>query len=172
MEEKWITDYVTGQDVLDVGAEANRQAVERFLVEKKGYRREDIAVDSPLQLEIQGEIYRSRVDLVISIENRKLMAVKCAPGSLGSREREILSAARLLDTYQIPLSLVSDGQSAILLDTFDGRKVGEGLDAIPSRAELLKQFSRMEKKSLDDSRREKEMLIFRSYDSMNVNVTR
>ena len=32
-----ITDFVTGKDLPNVGAEVNRQAIERFLVEQKGY---------------------------------------------------------------------------------------------------------------------------------------
>jgi len=170
LEKRFIIDYVTGQKMPDVGAEANRQAVERFLVDRKDFQKNDIEVNTPLQLEIQGQIYRSRVDLLISIQGRGLMAIKCAAGSLGSREREIVAAARLLDVHQIPLSMVSDGKTAFLLDTLSGRKVGEGMDAIPSRNDLLKQFGKVELKPLDDSRREKEMLIFRSYDSMTVNI--
>ena len=114
--EELITDFITGKKVPNVGAEANRQAVERYMVEEKGFKRQDIQVNVPIQMQIEEQIYCSYVDLVVMIEGRKLMAVKCAPGSLGSREREIVSAARLLDVYQIPLALVSDGTSAIVLD--------------------------------------------------------
>ena len=40
-----IRDFVTGREVPNVGAEENRQAVEKFLVEQKGYQKEDIKVD-------------------------------------------------------------------------------------------------------------------------------
>ena len=36
------TDYVTGKEIPNIGAEQNRQAVERFLVEKKGFSKQDI----------------------------------------------------------------------------------------------------------------------------------
>ena len=32
---EWLVDFITGQKVPHVGAEANRQAVEHYLVEKK-----------------------------------------------------------------------------------------------------------------------------------------
>ena len=170
--EELITDYITGQKVPNVGAEANRQAVEQYLVEEKGYKKQDIQVSVPIQMQIRDQSYRSQVDLVVVLDGRRLMVVKCAPGSLGSREREIVSTARLLDVYQIPLALVSDGKSAILLDVASGQKIGEGMAAIPSRRELMRQFTEGSLQPLAGERREREKLIFRSYDSMNVNVVR
>ena len=172
MEKEYITDYITGQKVPNVGAEANRQVVERYLVEEKGFKKQDIQVAVPIRMQIRDQAYRSYVDLVISMEGRKLMVIKCAPGSLGSREREIIAAARLLDVNQIPLALVSDGKSAILLDVANGRKVGEGMAAVPSRRELLNNFKEVALEPITGERREREKLIFRSYDSMNVNVVR
>ena len=170
--EEMITDYITGQKVPNVGAEANRQAVEQYLVEEKGYTKQDIQVSVPIQMQIRDQSYRSQVDLVVVLDGRRLMVVKCAPGSLGSREREIVSTARLLDVYQIPLALVSDGKSAILLEVASGQKIGEGMAAIPSRRELMRQFKEVSLQPLSGERREREKLIFRSYDSMNVNVIR
>ena len=170
--EELITDYITGQKVPNVGAEANRQAVERYLVEEKGFKKQDIQVNVPIQMQIRDQTYRSYVDLVVMPDERKLMVIKCAAGSLGSREREIVSAARLLDVYPIPLALVSDGSTAILLDVLSGRKNGEGMAAIPSRRELIHQFREVALQPLAGERREREKLIFRSYDSMNVNVVR
>ena len=44
-----LIDYITGKEVPNVGAEENRQAIERFLVEEKGFAREDIAVDVDIE---------------------------------------------------------------------------------------------------------------------------
>jgi hypothetical protein len=100
------------------------------------------------------------------------MAIRCAAGSLGSREREILAAARLLDDCLIPLAVVSDGKTATVLDTASGKKIGDGLDAIPSKKEAIKKLDALELQPLPADRREKEKLIFRTYDSENVNVQR
>jgi hypothetical protein len=169
---RWVTDFVTGEKIPHVGAEANRQALERVLVTEKGYAKKDIQVDAPLELTIGDKTYRSSVDLVVSVDNTRYMAIKCAPGSLGSREREIVSAARLLDEYQIPLSVVSDGKTAIILDTVSGKKIGEGLDGIPSKKALQETATSLELQPVAEKRLEREKLIFRSYDSMNVNVGR
>lgn len=165
-----ILDFITGQSVPNVGAEANRQQVERYLVEEKGYRREEVLVDAPIDVDIDGEVYQSTVDLVIQINDRPLMAVKCAAGSLGSREREIVSAARLLSASPLPLAIVSDGSNATVLDTVTGKKRGGGMASIPSRIEAVDLAQADPLPPVAHDRLTREKLVFRSYDSMNVNV--
>lgn len=165
-----VIDAVTGEKLPDVGAEANRQAVERSLLGEKGYSPSDIEVNVPLQVTVGGEPYRTVVDLVVRVKGVRFMAIKCAAGSLGSREREILAAARLLDSsHQVPLAVVSDGRDAVVLDSVTGRKIGEGLSAVPTRSEAERLLEQRTLQPLPEERREKESLIFRSYDSMNVN---
>jgi len=167
-----IKDYVTGKEIPNIGSEENRQAVEKFLVEAKGFRVDDLEIDAPLEIDIRGETYRASVDIVVAIGDRRLMAVKCAAGSIGSREKEILSAAKLLERYQVPLAVVSDGKTATVMDTLSGKRLGEGLDAIPSKAELSDRFTEKDFQPVPENRLEQVKLVFRSYDSMNVNVTR
>ena len=169
-----LTDFVTGIEKPNVGAEENRQVVERYLVENRGYLKEDIQVDTDIELSIGGETYRSQVDLVVSADGgrTRFMAIKCAAGALGSREREILAASRLLDRYQIPVAVVSDGKTAVVLDTVSGRKLADGLDAIPTKTQAQQRLRQTTLVPFPAQRREREALIFRSYDSMNVNVSR
>ena len=172
--EGMLKDYLTGREMANVGAEANRQALERFLVETKGYLPDDIVVDAPLEIEVAGEAYRSRIDLLVMAGKPPIafMAVKCAAGSLGSREREIVSAARIYGQYQIPLAVVSDGRNAIVLDTVSGRKLAEGLTAIPDRQAAMAQIAQAVPRAYPRERLEREKLVFRSYDLLNVNVVR
>jgi hypothetical protein len=169
-----ITDFITGKQIPNIGAEENRQMVERFLVAEKGYSKEDVAVDVDIEITVAAEPYRSQIDLVVSLDGgaTRFMAIKCAAGSLGSREREILAASRLLAEYQLPFSVVSDGKTAIVLDTISGQKLGEGLGAIPSKNEARQKLESMESHPFPQEKLEREKLIFRSYDSMNVNVGR
>jgi len=168
----YIADFVTGKKVPEIGSEANRQKVERFLVENRGYDREDVEVDVDVELEIAGEPYRSQIDLVVSVDGKRFMAIKCAAASLGSREREILSTSRIMGDYQMPYSVVSDGETAIVLDTISGEKLGAGLEAIPAKSYVEKEISGMAFIPLPEKRLEKEKLIFRTYDMANVNVQR
>lgn len=167
-----IVDFITSEKVPDIGAEANRQAFEQILVKLKGFEKVDVEVDVPLHLTVAGKPYNSRIDLVVSAGGRRIMAVKCAAGSLGSREREIVAAARLLESYQIPVSIVTDGKDAIVLNTLTGEITGEGIDAIPSREALVGMFGEIKWIPFPENRLEREKLIFRTYDLENVNVRR
>lgn len=165
-----LIDFITGQKVANIGAEANRQSLERVLIEKKAYTRQDIVVDAPIEVDIDGDAYRSTVDLVIQIEGVPLVAVKCAAGSLGSREREIVSAARLYAAAPLPLAIVTDGSDATVLNTQTGKPIGKGLDAIPSRRDAAKLVHADPLPPIAPERLTREKRVFRSYDSMNVNV--
>jgi hypothetical protein len=167
-----LTDFITGRTVPNIGAEENRQLLERYLVERKGYPCEDIEVDAPIEMDIAGERYQSAVDLVAGVGGRRLVAFRCAAGSIGSYEREILAAARLLSEYQIPWAVASDGRDAVVLETASGRRVGAGLEAIPGRVELEAQLPGLEFKTLPPDRRQREQLIFRTYDREAVNRVR
>jgi len=171
-----ITDFVTGKEIPNVGAEENRQMVEQYLVNEKGFSKQDVAVDVDIEITVAGELYRSQIDLVVSVDDEhgstRFMAIKCAAASLGSREREILAAARLLAEKQLPFSVVSDGKTAIVLDTVTGKKLGEGLNAIPSKSQAQEKLKELKRLSFPKEKREREKLIFRSFDSMNVNVGR
>ena len=169
-DEAFIIDYITGVRNANTGAEANRQQVERLLIEVKGYSKNDVGVNVPIRLDLDDEIYSSTLDLVVTAKGHSYMVIKCAPGSLASREREVIAAARLLAKRQIPLALASDGQTTIVWDTLSGKKIGQGLDAIPSKQLALKTFEPSTLFPLPESKRRRQQLIFRSYDTMNVNV--
>jgi hypothetical protein len=169
-----LTDYLTGRTIPDIGAERHRQAVIRFLVEKKGYDRESLWMDAPICTEIAGRSYRARIDLIVKAGEppRPLMAFKCCAGSLGSREREILAAARIFTETPIPLAVVSDGREAILLDTASGRPRAQGLANLPSAQEAFGLAAALNPAPYPEDRLEREKLIFRTYDQDNVNIIR
>ncbi len=165
-----LKDFATGRHVPDIGAEGNRQAVERYLVAEKGYEKTDMEIDVPMELTVAGEPYRSKVDLVVRVDGVPYMAFKCVAGSLGSREREIASGARLVfPDGQIPVAVSSDGESAIVLDAISGKKLGEAMAAIPSKADARKALKCYEPTPIPEKRLEREKLVFRTYDLENVN---
>ncbi|MGM0451579.1 MAG: type I restriction enzyme HsdR N-terminal domain-containing protein [Thermodesulfobacteriota bacterium] len=167
-----ITDFVTEKPVPDVGAEANRQAVERYLVNEKGYRRNDISVDMDLDLEVAGNRYKTRLDLVVFVDGTAAMVIKCAAGSLDSREKEVIAAARVAAGRPMPYAAASDGQTALVYDAVNRKKCGQGLASLPSPEALRQKLAQDRPAAISPGRLEKEKLIFRSYDLMNINVGR
>ncbi len=164
-----LTDYITGKEVLNSGSELTRQAVEKLLVEQKGFAKENIRVDEPIEVLFKGEPYASSLDLIVFHRGNAVMAIKCAAGSIGSYEREILSGARLIYDYQIPLAITTDARDAILMDTLTGTQTDQGLEAIPSRDQVDAAFSSYQFIGFDPKKKKREMIIFRSFNMDKTN---
>ena len=81
-----ITDFITGKPVRNIGPEASRQIFEKFLVQKKGFDKNDIRVDEEIIVQFKGEDYLSAIDLIVSCNGKAVMAVTCVAGSIGSYE--------------------------------------------------------------------------------------
>lgn len=164
-----ITDYITGREIDNVGAEASRQIFEKFLVETKGYSKQEVGVDVPLTVQFKGEDYDSVIDLIVTVGNRPFMAITCVAGSIGSYEREILAGARLVEKNIIPYAVSTDGRDAIVLDSRTGETTGNGLDAVPSRQAAEDLLKTIEDTPLDPAKRNGEMIIYRSFNLEKVN---
>ncbi|WP_319575259.1 type I restriction enzyme HsdR N-terminal domain-containing protein [uncultured Desulfobacter sp.] len=164
-----VTDYITGKEIDNVGAEASRQIFEKFLVETKGYAKSDILVDVPLTVQFKGEDYPSVIDLIVNVEDRPFMAITCVAGSIGSYEREILAGARLVYDHIVPFSVSTDARDAIIKDAFTGKTIGQGLDAIPDHFQAKELLKKTEATHLDPDKRNGEMIIYRSFNLEKVN---
>ena len=165
-----ITDYITGKAVRNVGPEATRQLFEKFLVEEKGYDKKDIKVDEELIVQFKGEDYVSSIDLIVFCKEKALMAITCVAGSIGSYEREILAGARLIYDYQIPFAVSTDARNAVFMDTLTGKTIGKELDAIPAKKDALKQIESIKYEPFDQNRKEREMIIYRSFNIEKINI--
>ena len=161
-----ICDFITGQAFLDTDDEGIRQKIERLLIEEKWYSKQDIEVDREFEIVIGKEIHKSKVDLIVNVEEKRFMIIRCARGSLVSREREVISCARILDVYQIPFAVVTNGEDAEVLDTISGEVIGNGLGAIPSKANALEAIKQIEFKKLLEKRIEKEKRIFLAFNAI------
>jgi len=157
-------------DAAESELSAIRQDVEKFLLEKKGYSVGEIEKDSEFEVLIGNERCKSKTDIVIIIDGKRLVLIKCSVGALGSRERQAVACARVLDSYQIPFAVVTDGADAIMLDTLTGNVVGEGLAKILSRTELKKMMEKIEFKELPPERAEKEKRILLAFDSIKCTI--
>ena len=161
--EDILIDYITGKPVPDVGAEGSRQLFEKILVDVKGFSKQEIRVDEPITVTFQGQPYHSTLDLVVFCEDQPFMAVRCIAGSLGSYEREILAGARLIYEHQIPFSVSTNGMDALVREVITGKPAGEGMDAVPTRQWAVEHLRTMEKQTFPEKKKEREMILFRSY---------
>jgi len=164
--EERLIDFITGQALIDTDDERIRQTIERFLIEEKGYSKKNIEVDREFEIIIGEKIHKSKVDLIVSLEEKRFTIIKCSRGSLVSREREVLSCARILDTYQIPFAVITNGEDAEVLETSSGEVIGLGLEAIPSRYQAIEAIRSIEFKGLPKERIEKEKRIYLAFEAI------
>lgn len=159
-----LLDYITGQEIEETTFEEFRQALARFLVEEKGYPKENIRAKVKLRYEMDGEEFERPIDYVVYDDSDRpiLLVIFCA-GSVGTYERETLFAARLLDGGPVPFAVTTDTNEATLLDVASGDVVEQGMRAIPDWENLLGMAQGASSEPLTSDRREKMLRIFHTY---------
>jgi hypothetical protein len=143
-----------------------RKMVSFLLTEKKGYLPEDIQKRVIFEVKLGQETTSSSVDFLVSIAGRKAMVIKCAAGSLSSRERQAVAAARLIGWPPVPVAVVADPVNAEVLDVVTGKVVGEGFGAIPVRDHLVRMLSDYAASPLSPERLDKEKRILLAFDAI------
>ena len=143
-----LQDYITGDILLDTDDERCRQAIARLLVNRKGFRRDEIQPRVNLLVQAGGKKAIIKIDYALRISERIGMLVNFGPGSIVTRRRPLLAASRTLTSYQIPTVVATNGLDAEILDGISGKVISRGLESIPDREQLLKivaeaRFSRI-----------------------------
>lgn len=149
----------------DLAAEARRMA-EYILIEKKGYAHDDIQKSVVFEVTINEERVLSSVDFLITLSGRKAMVIKCSSGSLSSRERQAVAAARVISSPPVPIAVVADPETAEVIDAASGKVIGEGFGAIPIREQLAKILDEYDPLPLSPGRIEKEKRILLAFDAI------
>ncbi len=157
-------DFITGKTIKDTHDERYRQKIARFLVEKKGYLKTDINPRQELRISIDGNVAVIRIDFAVRVEEKTFMVIRYGPGSLVTRERPSVAAARLLEPYQIPITVVTNGEDAEILDTISGKVIAHGFDAIPSKEEGIELVRNKQFHGIPAKQAEKEMRILYTFD--------
>ncbi|MBW1893793.1 MAG: type I restriction enzyme HsdR N-terminal domain-containing protein [Deltaproteobacteria bacterium] len=153
------TDFITGKTVVDTHDERERRKIAKFLVNGKGFSKSDITSNVQLPLSVDGDSDTVSIDFVIRLRDRAVMIVKFGPGSIVSRQRPLIAAARLLESYIIPYAVISNGQDAIIMEANSGKVIGKGFDAILSKKEVEAEMEHMNFDKLLPDRTDKEKRI-------------
>ena len=135
-------DLITGERIADTHDERYRQKIASYLLESCGYAREEIRPRCPLIVAAGDRKGRLWVDFLVEIHDCIGMLIKYGPGSLVTRHRPALAMSRLMAPYQIPVVVVTNGETADVLDGLTGREIASGFDAIPTRQALRNHLQR------------------------------
>ena len=160
-------DFITGDTIVDTVDEQARQKIAKFLIEKKGYQKKDIDTRRKIQLSVDGNTGETVVDFIIKIADIAFILIIFAPGSIVTRERLTVAAARLAEDYEIPLSIITNGVNVHIIETRSGRVIAEGFDEIPSQKEAAKKMSGLALRKISKERLEKERRILYTLDVLS-----
>jgi len=141
-----------------------RQVIRDLLLNEKGYSEEDMEVDRQFEIIQDNSRASVSVDYILTLSGKRVMVIKCSPGALESRERHIVSFARVVDSYQIPFAVVTDGLHARILNAESGKLISEGLDSIPSRSQATEILQSTELKPYPAGRMDREKRILLAFD--------
>jgi hypothetical protein len=131
-----LNDYLTGQRLDDTHDERYRQKLARHLVEQCGYAKKELT--SRFQLTVTACERRAiiPVDFMVTLSGKVGMVIKYGPGSLVTRHNPAIAISRVIQPYQIPLVVVTNGEDAHIIDCQTGKLIGEGLMNIPAKKNL------------------------------------
>ena len=159
-----LTDYLTGRTLPDTHDEQLIQKISRFLVEEKGYSKNDILSRRKMALTVAGKTGSVPVHFIIRMEKAYFAAVIYGPGSIVTRQRPTIAVARLFADYVIPFCVITNGKEANLMDTKSGKVIGKNLSSIFSKEEALLLLKGIHLETLSGEHREKEQRILYAMD--------
>ena len=159
-------DYITGETIVDTDDERCRQELAKLLIEKKGYAKSDLEPRLCVETLYNGQFVASTIDITARVEDKRFMVLRFAPGSIVTRQRPAIAVARVLEPlYQIPLAVVTNSKDAVVLDTYTGKVIRQGLDSIPDRKEAASLVRTLRFEPFDDEeRKDRERRILNAYD--------
>jgi hypothetical protein len=162
-----ITDYLTGQEIMDTTYEDLRQALAKLLVEDRKYPRELIRSKYELVFSVNSEPHSVAIDLaVFSQQMDPLLALFFCPGEVGTFVRESLAAARIHLPAPFPLVIVTDSMELQLVETRSGNVLGQGFNAVPLWSALDDLASTHPCPPYGEDRLDKERRILAAYDAL------
>ena len=147
-----LVDFLSGNLLPDTHDERYRQKLSRYLVDHLGYRSADIIQNREVVIRTAGNAARLYVDFLVFVGGRCGMLVNYAPGSLVTRRLSNLALSRIIEPYQIPVVVTTNGEDAEVIEGRTGNVLGAGLAAIPGPDDAVFGAS---SKSIDETLFEK-----------------
>ena len=143
-----------------------KEEIARYLVSTKGFSPEEILFDLPLVVEVKGRRLTTKVDLLVQVEGRPAMCVRIREGSVVSRERGAIAAARLIHPdYIVPVCVQTNGEVFAILDALHKKVLGQRREDLPDK-ETLKDLLSQGLRKLPPEKRTLEEKILYFYEAL------
>ena len=137
-----------------------------FLVSKKGYTINDSYINREFTINLADVSFTTMADIAIKIEDKIIIVIKCVMNSLESWERHSMAFCRIVEPYQIPYAVITDGESVRILDVLSGEVVSGPMDLMPSREDLIKKLPQIVLCPFPREKCEKEKRVLYAFDAI------
>lgn len=140
-----------------------RLTIQRLL--ELGYSLSDMEINKGYEVIVsENERFVASVDIVVSIEGKTIYAIKCSPVSIDSWERFMFAFCRVVEQYQIPFGIITNGERWKTINVLTG-EVKELLE-IPTKEQLIKMMPSMEFIPYHKEKLPKEKRILYAFDAI------
>jgi hypothetical protein len=149
-----------------------KKAIVDYLLSEKGYSAEDLEVERDFRIEMGDVVFTVKSDIVLKVEDRLFLLVKCAMTSPESWERYTVAMCRVACNETIPFCLVTDGEYAGLIDVSTGKSVSERFEQLPSKQEALRIVRDISSAPFACAKSEKEKRILFAFEGLGCAVAK
>ena len=132
-------------------------------LKKSGYDEDSMKQDESFVLPTEEGELRIPIEVLVYLDQKPALLVKCVRGNMAIRERASLSLARLLSKEPIPFAIVTTETEAVVFDTITGKPVGRGYSAFPSPKEAEQRLRDSSDFQIPPAQREREKRILHTY---------
>ena len=132
-------------------------------LKKAGYDEGSMKQEESFVLATEEGELRIPIELLVYVDDKPALLVKCVRGNMATRERPSLALARLLTESLIPFAIVTTEREAVVFDTMTGKTVGRGYSAFPRLEEAKKRLLDSRDFQVPPAQREREKRILHTY---------
>ncbi len=110
----------------------------------------------------EGEL-RIPIEILVYIDFKPAILVKCINGSLTTRERASIAMARLFTVPPIPYAVVAHETDAVVMETMAGKTIGYGYNRLPGPKEVKARLDETINFALSAEQKEREKRIISTF---------
>jgi hypothetical protein len=162
--DRLVRDKIAKENEMEARATGDSRLIMKERLGKLGYAGEEIETDRAFDVSTGTHSGSCAMDYIVLLGGRRFMSIMCTM-AMESRERHVLSFCRAADEHLIPFAVVSDGLTAYVLETKSGRRVSEGLESIPGRAEAIEFLEKTPPEAYPEEKAMKERLVLLAFET-------
>ena len=128
-----LKDFLTGSILTDTLDERYRQKIAEKLVIDGKFKKDDIKSNINLKVIAGQRKANMKIDFLVTYQGKVISLIKYAPGSIVTRRLSTLALSRIIEPYQIPIVVVTNGEEAEIIDGDSGKVIAIGLENLPDK---------------------------------------